>query len=186
MKSMGVYFLLDASASMHGPKIQVLNDGYDLILSRMVQIFAHEYELSLSVLFYENEPIELFFRVPILPKPALPSLKATGPTRTSRAFVHLAGWLARASDDRALVFWLTDSIGSDNYDIIPHVLAPYRERLSLVGIGIQSHVPLASAYPLDVELDITQIDRLQLLLEQEASSWNLVSLNEEGTSDEPF
>lgn len=160
MTVLATYFMLDCSASMHGPKHQAMIDVYDLILGCLTQGFPDSASVSISAISYASDVTVLFHKQAINPRPALPDLTMAGVTRLVPAFHQLQKWLDD-DESNALVFWLTDNGHADDVSVIGVGLFPFHERLNLVRVSIHSTVPLDSFVPVDREIDIMNASELR-------------------------
>jgi|GEM_PF-6137426 len=90
MAQIGVYFLLDTSASMYGVPLQILYEAYDFVVRHLAR-FNGTHQLTFSVVYYESQLYKICHNQPI--PPILPAISPAGASRLGDALSHVGVWL---------------------------------------------------------------------------------------------
>jgi uncharacterized protein YegL len=121
--ALGVYVLLDISASMHGPALEALKNGYELVRRAVPTAWPDRDPIHFSVMAYGSHPVEIARRASVHHAP-LARLEVGGTSALGRALRQLDTWADidnghyTATYDaslRRLAFVFTDGPGTDDW-----------------------------------------------------------------------
>jgi uncharacterized protein YegL len=141
MPHIGVYFLLDVSASMYGVPLQVMYEAYEHVGRRLL---VHQHLLEFSVLAYESQLIEICRSQNILP-PLAPFAPA-GASRMGMALAQVFEWLNTDLQrlPNALLVLIADEVGNDRWQDQCRQFDTFDNRVTFIAIGCQYPTTLNS------------------------------------------
>lgn len=158
-----VCFMLDCSASMHGPNLQAMLDAYDLVRHRLLARQPEIEYIGAIALSFNDTVTVLYEQTELKISPRLPALTAGGPTQLVPAFDFVAGWL-QGHADPALLCLLIDGMPVDDWMSGCERLEAHRGRFTMVGINFRDDLNPGELCHVEYGITISEMQQIDDVL----------------------
>ncbi len=164
MKPLGVYFLLDTSASMVGMPLQIMNEAYTYVGRNLMRHATRQ--LVFSVLCYESHVLEVC-RSQAQP-PALMPMMPAGTSHLGDALARVRGWLAQDAKMTAhsLIVVVADDVGNDNWRAESRKLSGFGAHMTMIIIACTQKHHLHQLYRSARVFSLTDTSALEAWFKQ--------------------